>query len=298
MKKSWSVMTVAAAAVLALSACGQGGVPGLPGLGSGGGSTAKSESPPRPGVGIAPSVAPTLPSVGPEGTQGTPGAMDTQGTETAGTAPIPATGNRAGGVVLDTPSSMVKTGGGQLTNDELQSAEGATTVAPGGPRPRGVDSSGSPEQLIIYADLLCSHCADFQNTNADALSSWLASKKVTVEYRLVSILPSGSAYPARAANALYCVADKDPAGFLPAMKALYTDQRERGDEELASAITQAGGPDVGECIAKGTFRPYLAVSKGNMLLDGVPGTPAIFMNGEEFDSASFDEFKAWVEERF
>lgn len=290
---------LAVAAVLALTACGQGGVPGVPGLSSGGGATAQSVSPPAPGGGVDPSGPPSLPSAGPVspgGPEGTPDTPGSQGTE--GAAPIPATGNRAGGVVLDTPSSMIKTGGGELTCDEVQAARDATSVAPGGARPRGVDSSGSPEQLIIYADLLCSHCADFQNTNAAAISQWLADKKVTVEYRLVSILPSGSAYPARAANALYCVADRDPAGFLPAVKALYADQRERSDEELASVVTQAGGPDVSECIARGTFRPYAAVSKGNMLLDGVPGTPAIFMNGEEFDGASFDEFKAWVEERF
>ncbi|WP_394163665.1 DsbA family protein [Galactobacter valiniphilus] len=296
MKKSWSMTALAAAAVLALTACGQGGVPGVPGLSSGGGATARSVSPPAPGGGVDPSGPPSLPSAGPVSPDGTPEAPGSQGT--AGAAPIPAVGNRAGGVVLETPSIMAPTGGGHLTSAELQAAEDATSVAPGGARPRGVDSSGSPEQLIIYADLLCSHCADFQNTNAAAISQWLADKKVTVEYRLVSILPSGSAYPARAANALYCVADRDPASFLPAMKALYADQRDRSDEELASAIKQAGGPDVGECIARGTFRPYVAVSRGSMLMDGVPGTPAIFMNGEEFDGASFDEFKAWVEERF
>lgn len=216
----------------------------------------------------------------------------------ADSGPIPAVGNQYGGVVLDSPTTMVSTGGGEVTKEQVDAAKVLTDPnykrEAGEAAPAGVDKSAKPAQIIVYVDPLCPHCAEFENAYAGQFESWLSEKKATVEYRMVSVIPSATNYPARAGNALYCVADKNPAAFLPMMKALFADQKERSNAELAQLASQAGAADLDSCISNGTFRPYGVVGQGQMIKDKIGGTPSIFVNGTYYNGETDGDFVEWA----
>lgn len=216
----------------------------------------------------------------------------------ADSGPIPAVGNQYGGVVLDSPTTMVSTGGGQVTKEQVDAARYVTGPdykrEAGEAAPGGVNKNAKPAQIIVYVDPLCPHCAQFENQYAGQFESWLKDKSATVEYRMVSVIPSASNYPARAGNALYCVADKNPAAFLPMMKALFADQKERSNAELAQVAKEAGADGLSGCISNGTFRPYVATVQAGMIKEKIGGTPSIFINGAYYNSETDGDFVEWA----
>lgn len=207
--------------------------------------------------------------------------------------PIPTNGNAYGGVTLNSPTSVVPTtGGGTVDVTPLKDVKGTPGATPS---PEGVNKTAKPAQIIVFADALCPHCAEFENTYGPQLEKWLGDKQVTVEYRMVSVISSSTNYPARAANALYCVADSKPEAFQSTVKALFADQKERNNAALAQLASDNGAPGLEGCIDNGTFRPYAAYSQGLFNKASIGGTPSVFINGEYWDMQANGDFKAWAE---
>lgn len=204
--------------------------------------------------------------------------------------PIPSYGTQYGGVVLDSPTTMVKGDGGTV---DVTSVKDAQADPNGTKAPQGAEKDAKPAQIIIYADVLCPHCAEFEDTYSGQIETWLKDKKATVEYRMVNVIPSATNYPARGANALYCVSDAAPQAFLPMITEMYSDQKERTNAELAKLAKDKGAPDVSSCIKNGTYRPFQAFGEGMMAKANVTGTPSVFVNGEYWDGT--EDFTQWAQ---
>ena len=134
----------------------------------------------------------------------------------------------------------------------------------------------------------------------------LPAGEATLEYHPISILDSGSAgtkYSTRAANAVSCVADSQPADVLAVNEALFQNQpAENGpgltDEELVSLVADAGVTDkkVAACITDRTFASFVGAATKRALAGPLPnadieqikGTPTVLVNGVAYTGALDD----------
>jgi protein-disulfide isomerase len=179
--------------------------------------------------------------------------------------PAPAHGNQYGGVTV--------TAGGALVDTEPFTADITTlpeeTAAPG-TIPSGIAAApaGKPAQIVIYVDMLCPFCKQFEEENAGQLAAWRDSGAANIEYRVVSFLNAASTtnYSARAANAVAA-------------------------EELISLASEAGAGDISTHVNEGTYRPYAQFTDGLARVDNVRGTPSVYVDGQMWPgTGNFVEF--------
>ncbi|MFB0835665.1 DsbA family protein [Arthrobacter halodurans] len=210
--------------------------------------------------------------------------------------PAPRGGNADGGIVLVSDTELGGTGG--ATVDVASLGPAPTTTAP--PEPRGVAKApaGEPAQIVVYVDVNCVHCAEFETAYADQLKTWLAAGDATVEYRNVAYLDRSSPtnYSSRGANALACVADAAPASYLPFTQAVFAHhaQGEMSNDELAQ-LASDNGADVGSCIEDGTFRPFAKFTQESARRDQIPGTPSVWVQGEVWNPETDPDFAGWAQ---
>jgi protein-disulfide isomerase len=177
------------------------------------------------------------------------------------------------------------------------------------------DSAGVAN-IVTYVDYLCPFCGNFETTNGEQITSWVAAGAATLEVHPISILDSqsrGTEYSTRAANAVSCVANFDPNDVLAVNTALFANQPEEAttgldDEALTALVAQAGadGEDVASCIADGTFSDWVGEATERALegplpnteVEAVTGTPTVLVNGQQYTGALDDaaEFSAFVDE--
>lgn len=169
--------------------------------------------------------------------------------------------------------------------------------------------------IVIYVDYLCPFCAQFEQTNAETIGTWVSQGLATVEYHPISILDRaslGSRYSTRAANAAACVANFQPDLFFQANAALFSAQPPEStsgltNEELASVIAQVGVTDleVVTCINDETFSRWVSDATErtknavpNSSLDAIRSTPTVLVNGQQYEGAPNDgaAFQAFVSE--
>lgn len=210
----------------------------------------------------------------------------------------PRGGNAAGGITLVSDKAVADTSG--ITVDVSSLGE-ASQTAPAAATPRDTKAApaGEPVNVLLYVDANCVHCSDFEGQNADQFATWLAAGEITLEYRTVSYLNSGTNFSSRAANALACVADAAPASYLPFSNALFAHypEGEMSNKKL-TAMAQDNGADVGNCISDGTFRPFVKFTDAAARVDGISGTPSIFIQGEAWnppEGAGFEAFAPAVQ---
>jgi protein-disulfide isomerase len=221
--------------------------------------------------------------------------MVVQNAQPAGPGPR----NMASGGVLLTADGVATTG--RTTAEQLK---------PTAERKDGV------AQIVLYEDLQCPACKQFEAANSEYLENAVSSGAATLEIHPVSILDRmsiGNKYSTRAANALACVADRAPDSFLRANSALFAQQPAEGtkgrtDNELIGALRDGGVKNkaVERCIADRTHVDWVeAVAKvattnkvPNSSLDRLSSTPTILVNGEHYRGgiSSSDEFQKFVKD--
>lgn len=204
---------------------------------------------------------------------------------------VPKGGNAAGGITLTSDKTVADTSG--LTVDVTKAGTQPTEAKPDAPRDAKVAAKGDPINMLLYVDVNCVHCADFEAQYADQISTWLAAGDVQVEYRNVAYLDGGSPtnFSSRGANALACVADQAPASYLPFAKALFAHhaQGEMKNGELAQ-MAEDNGADVASCIDDGTFRSFVKFTDAASRVDSIAGTPSVFIQGKKWDQAAEPDF--------
>ncbi|WP_405484695.1 DsbA family protein [Nocardia sp. NBC_00511] len=188
-------------------------------------------------------------------------------------------------------------GSNQIRNDGYGPAhDPAVTVA--------LDSDGAivlgkpniAKTVEIFEDPLCPACGQLEKTHGQELAQALDQGKISVRYRLVNFLDRNSGskdYSTRAVAANECVAQAGDGPIYSKFHSLLftTDQPAEGgsdhnNQELASIAKQAGaGDDVAKCITSGD-RADTARGHAETALKGLPGTPAVFIDGKKVDTGN------------
>jgi protein-disulfide isomerase len=180
---------------------------------------------------------------------------------------------------------------GAVPTVTAQTTPGAVTgtITPtGGIR---IGKPGAKVPMRVVADLQCPACQAFEAANGQTIEDAVNSGTVAVEYDLIAFLDqssSGTRYSSRAANAAYCVADSDPAKFLPWLLTMYKQQPPEGgtglpDDKIVQIAQQAGytDPAVAQCITSDKYDGYVQKNTKDVLGSGIHSTPSVFVNGKE-----------------
>lgn len=211
--------------------------------------------------------------------------------------------NQQGGVTLTGPTELGEPA--EKLGDEVDASAVQVPEEPAQEQPESIPGAeepadGEPAQIVVYADFNCSHCYEFEQSNADYLEGLLDEGKATVEYRMVGFLdnPGSGNYSSRAAAASYCVADEAPEAydrFVTDVFATFAEKQGQGlsDEELVSTASDAGA-DISSCVEDKTYRPMVKYTTAKAQEAGVRGTPTVFVNGKNWavdgKDQSFQEF--------
>lgn len=205
---------------------------------------------------------------------------------------VPKGGNEYGGVTLVNVDKFTDTGVASISSENI------TPGTPGedlGEGPEAAPRGTAKNNLVMYADMNCVHCAEFDENYGAVIKQWVKQGVVSFEVRMVGFLDSGSPtnYSSRAANALACTAESGPAKYLDFMGAVFDrhDGGEMSNKELISVANELG-LDISECVEEGTFRPFVQAATLMAQSDGVAGTPALFMNGKSWSDGGLED---WVE---
>lgn len=168
-------------------------------------------------------------------------------------------------------------------------------VEPRGLTAGGVQHPGQPASdapvVEVYEDVLCSHCADFEDEHGTYLGDLADRGEIALRFVPMTILDgtAGTGPAHDAMNAAFCVADRQGAEAFWAMKAeLFAAGFATGDvqptqQALAAIARDVGVPDIASCLEDGTFVPWLNEVREQARERGVTGTPSVFVDGEKVE---------------
>jgi protein-disulfide isomerase len=165
----------------------------------------------------------------------------------------------------------------------------------------------NPVEIVVYVDYQCPVCAVFELPNSEQLKDWVASGVATLELHPLSFLDgrgTPNAFSSRAANASLCVADNSPDSFFDYNTRLFQSQPTEGapgpeNSELIAFAQEVGVTNldqVSSCINSKMFGSFIKDATDRALSEPIPGTnlrvegtPAIFVNGEQYGWSTMDE---------
>ena len=147
------------------------------------------------------------------------------------------------------------------------------------------------DEVATYIDFMCPACNAFEQKYGDALNDLVDDETITLNIHPVAILDSrsqGTEFSTRSANAMYCVADKNPEAALPFMKAMFAKQPAEGstgltDDEILEIANSSGATGIESCVADQTYAKFVtAMTAKTPVQPGAGGisTPTIAVNGE------------------
>ncbi len=174
-------------------------------------------------------------------------------------------------------------------------AQNATEAEPAAPGPLDEMSIGSPDakvEIVEYASLTCSHCANFHNNTYPALKERFVD---TGQVRFV--LREFPLDPLAMAGFMLARCDEDK--YWPIVDMLFEKQREwafveRPLDALAQMLRQAGFSQekFETCLRDQALYDAINVVRAEGESRGVNSTPTFFINGERHTGAmSIDEFE-------
>lgn len=212
--------------------------------------------------------------------------------------PAPAAANQYGGIVRTSETALAEPSegaGGEVDAAAVQVPEESSGQQPETAPGTGEPGAGEPVQIVLYADFNCTHCASFEQENSDYLEGLLAEGTATVEYRMLGYLdnPGSGNYSSRAAAASLCVAEQDPESYGTFVNDVFAAYQQHGgagmsDEELIETASAAGA-DVASCVEEDTYRPMVKYTTAKAQEAEIPGTPGVFVNGENWAVAGTDQ---------
>jgi protein-disulfide isomerase len=165
----------------------------------------------------------------------------------------------------------------------------------------------NPVEIKIYIDYQCPICAIFELPNSEQLENWVSTGAATMEIHPLSFLDgrgSPNAFSSRAANASLCVADYSPDNFFAYNTRLFQSQPTEGasgpeNSELIAFAQEVGvtnTEEVSNCINSKMFGSFIKDATERALSEPIPGTqqsvtgtPAIFVNGQQYTWETADE---------
>ena len=186
---------------------------------------------------------------------------------------------------------VVWNGSDEASGPEAGSASDGLVLPPGVAEDQPYLEVGTSEDgpvVDVYVDFLCPHCATFHDAQGEDLARMAQDGEITLRMHPRPMLDESSSpagYSGRAANAAVCAYAEDPAQWYAAESALFEEQPDAAglsDEELAGLVSDATGLDVADCVAEGTYLPWIEEVVEPEALSRAQGTPAVFIDGEEF----------------
>lgn len=168
-------------------------------------------------------------------------------------------------------------------------------------------SQPNPVEIIVYLDYQCPICAIFELPNSEQMKGWVDQGVATLEIHPLSFLDgrgSPNAFSSRAANASFCIADYSPDNFFAYNTRLFQSQPTEGapgpeNSELIEFAQEVGATNieqVSSCINSKMFGSFIKDATERALSEPIPntelrvtGTPAIFVNGQQYTWATGDE---------
>lgn len=166
---------------------------------------------------------------------------------------------------------------------------GAAEPAPSGHTAEGgvlVGSEGARRRLVVFEDLQCPYCREFEEISGDLLRREVAAGAVAVEYRIRSFLGPESV---RAANALAAAAE---AGHFDQLRReLFAVQPAENSggftiEDLLASGRRAGltGHEYAMAVREGRYEQWVLRHERVFREQDPTGTPAALLDGEPLDS--------------
>ncbi len=186
---------------------------------------------------------------------------------------------------------VVWNGSSEEPGPEASSASDGLVLPPGVAEDQPYLEVGTSEDgpvVDVYVDFLCPHCATFHDAQGEDLARMAQDGEITLRMHPRPMLDESSSpagYSGRAANAAVCAYAQDPAQWFAAESALFEEQPDAAglsDEELTGLVRDATGLDVSDCITEGTYLPWIEEVVEPEALSRTQGTPAVFIDGEEF----------------
>lgn len=175
----------------------------------------------------------------------------------------------------------------------MNSLSGAPAPRPAGAgvdQETGAVTAGTGADTVdLYFDFFCSHCQDFEDLYGPAIAELAADDTITLALHPVALnglnAASGTDFSKRSANALYCVAEAEPAASIPFHQALFATHPSGSgatDDELIRLAAEAGATGVDECIADRRWDALVAEQTQSIPTNpdtGGVGTPTLLVNG-------------------
>ena len=228
--------------------------------------------------------------------------------------------------LLDWPANMA-TGGIVFTGpDDASTGSAAPLPLPSDPLEPGVAplpneiDRESANDVLIYVDYSCPHCAAFEQGSGELLKQAIIDGGTTVEVVPLSFMDraSSNAYSSRAAGAVACLADSQPEAAWAGHNALLDPavQPSGGpgltNEQIVQLFDEAAGglnDQASDCILNERFVSFAQSLNDWVFQNPVPnisdtesriqGTPSIFVNGVYYEGGAEDPeaFRKFFEEQ-
>ncbi|MFV0253348.1 MAG: DsbA family protein [Beutenbergiaceae bacterium] len=194
----------------------------------------------------------------------------------------------AAGVIIFRASQKTLLSDFDGTRPEASTATGGITF--GADMVAGTVNEGATE-LDVYLDFMCPGCGQFDQLNRDDIAAMVSDGTVTLNVHPLEFLnrfSMGTEYSSRSANAFATVANDSPEHAIVFMEALFDNQPAENteglsDEQMVELAIEVGVPqEVADSFTEGTFRDWVAVASEQSTVDGVTGTPTVFIDGSKW----------------
>lgn len=146
-------------------------------------------------------------------------------------------------------------------------------------------------EIHVYTDFMCPYCGQFSAANGSELAQMATNDDITMLYSPRSMLDPMSTsqdYSSRSAAAATAVWVESPEMFLEYEALLYQNQPAEGsaglsDAQLVELAEQVGASaETAQAIEDHTYIPWIQQVVEPAAASETQGTPALFIEGEEF----------------
>lgn len=223
----------------------------------------------------------------------------------ADSGPKPANTNEFSGVTIGAGNQVVRIAQREkVDRSTLPPMPTSRPTEMTSPEAYGVTASGpgEPVKVVIYVDFACEFCKVFEAANETVLAELADAGKITYEYRASGLLdnPGSQNYSSRASAVAACVVNTAPERYLEFFTSLYKNQPTEGTGLSTDQLKQYArdaGANVDGCVDESIFLPFVQYATAQARLAGVPGTPSVYVDGQEYQTtkeANFTDFRQFV----
>lgn len=160
--------------------------------------------------------------------------------------------------------------------------------------------------ISLYVDYACPHCAEFEKANLQQIEKWLQDG--TIDTLTIHPMAFLTNYSQIGGNALSCVAEYDPKNILKAHETLTTNfDKGLNVKQTLNVLQEAGVSNNDEftaCVRGGKYNDFIAKATARAQNGPIPsssiqkisGTPTVLVNGQRYTQSPTDAnaFAAFV----